>query len=116
MNEKPKYFGTMMSGTDALEFLDQIEKKIDFTREKKGYGELFGRMRERFAYQIDQAEPMKPKYHKDKRSVVHDYWTCRKCGCKISQGTIQDYCWKCGHALEWDSTRCLTGYKDGDSD
>ena len=104
-----------MSGTDALNFLDQIQKKIDFACEKIDK-ELFDRMRNRFEYQINQAEPVKLKYHKAKHGRAHDSWTCQNCGCGISHGVIQNYCWNCGHALAWDSPRCLTGYKNDDLD
>lgn len=104
-----------MSGEDALKLFDQIQTKIDFTCEKIDK-ELFDRMRNRFAYQINQAEPVKLKYHRGKHSRAHDYWTCQNCGCGISHGVIQNYCWNCGHALEWDSPRCLTGCKNDDLD
>lgn len=105
-----------MSGKDALNLLDQIQTKIDFTCEEKGYAESFRRMRNRFEYHIDQAEPVKLKYHKGKHSRAHDSWTCQNCGCGITHGVVQNYCWNCGHALEWDSPRCLTGYKSDDLD
>lgn len=106
-----KSFGTMMSGDDALKLLDQIRTQIDFRKQEKGFGELFDRMRNRFAYHIDQAEPVKPVFHKGKRSL-YDYWTCKNCGCGITHDVNQNYCWKCGHRIAWDSPRCLTGIHD----
>mgnify|MGYP006893962398 CR=1 FL=1 len=99
----------MISGREALEFLDQVYAKIDF--QDAGQEKLFCMMKNRFAYQISQAEPVKLKYHKGIHSSIHDYWTCQNCGCRITHSVIQEFCWNCGHAIEWDWPRCLTGKK-----
>lgn len=109
-----KSFGTMMRGEDALKLLEQICCEIDIKQHEKGFGELIDRMKNRFAYHIEQAEPVKLKYHKGKYGSKYDSWTCSNCGCEISYGVAQNYCWNCGHRLEWDSTRCLTGFRDDD--
>ena len=111
-NQVKKSFGTMMGGDDALKLLDQIYAKINPLKEEKGFLESFPRMRNRFAYHIDQAKPVKLKYHKGKYGSKYDSWTCQNCGCTITHGVIQNFCWNCGHRLAWDNPRCLTGYKE----
>lgn len=102
-----KHYGPMLGGRDALEFLSRVQEKIGVQEER--FVESFSRMKNRFEYQIDQAEPVKLKFHKGKSSSVHDYWTCQNCGCGITYGVIQNFCWNCGHAIEWEWPRCLTG-------
>ena len=59
----------------------------------------------RLEYHRNQAEGVKPKYHK--MDVIKDYYTCRNCGYRV---LIQDnFCPNCGYRIKWDSTRCLTG-------
>ena len=59
----------------------------------------------RLEYHRNQAEGVKPKYHK--MDVIKDYSTCRNCGYRV---LIQDnFCPNCGYRIKWDSTRCLTG-------
>lgn len=108
-----KSFGAMMSGNDALKLLDQIYAGIDFSKEEKGFEEKFDRMKNRFAYLVDQNKPVKLKYHKGKYGHRYDYWECTNCGCRITYEVIQNFCWNCGHRLEWDSPRCLTGKREG---
>lgn len=103
-----KHYGTMMGGKDALEFLDQVYKKISVQEE--GFEESFRRMKNRFECLIDQAAPVKLKYHKG-RSSLYDYWTCKNCGCEITHSVIQNFCWNCGHAIEWEWPACLTGQR-----
>lgn len=59
----------------------------------------------RLEYHRNQAEGVKPKYHK--MDVIKDYYTCRNCCYRV---LIQDnFCPNCGYRIKWDSTRCLTG-------
>lgn len=109
-----KSYGTMMSGKDALELLDQICSKIDLSKHEKGFEESLVRMRNRLTYHVDQASPVKLKYHKGMYGRKYDSWTCSNCGCGISYEVIQNYCWNCGHRLDWDSPRCLTGLHESD--
>lgn len=94
----------MVSGEDALNLLDQISHMIVFKdkKEEKEITESFIRMRNRFAYHIDQAAPVELKYHKGKYGSKYDSWTCRNCGCGITHGVVQNFCWNCGHRLAWD--------------
>ena len=105
-----KSFGAMVSGEDALNLLDQISHMIVLKekKEEKEITESFIRMRNRFAYHIDQAAPVELKYHKGKYGSKYDSWTCRNCGCGITHGVVQNFCWNCGHRLAWDNPRCLT--------
>lgn len=107
-----KSFGPMMNGKDVLELLEQICSEIDIEKHENGFEQLLDRMKHRFAYHIDQAEPVKLRYYKGIRGPVYDHWTCSNCGCLISYGVQQNYCWACGHSLEWDNPRCLTGVHD----
>ena len=107
-----KSFGTMMSGDDALKFLDQVESTIDFRKQNKQFSELFYRMKNRFAYHIAQASPVKPKFHKGIYSSKNNYWTCGNCGCVLRDGVTDNFCWNCGYKIEWENPRCLTGYHD----
>ncbi len=102
-----KYFGMMMGENDALELLEHICSKIKF--DNKQEVELFDRMKHRFEYLVDQAKPLKPKFHKGRNGKVFDYWTCRNCGREVEDGVGGNYCWNCGHKIAWDSIRCLTG-------
>lgn len=59
----------------------------------------------RLEYHRNQAEGLKPKYHKG--DCIKDYYTCRNCGFNVK---INDnFCPNCGYAIKWDSCRCLTG-------
>ena len=59
----------------------------------------------RLEYHRNQAEGVRPKYHKGQ--VMKDYYTCRNCGHGV---VINDnYCSECGYMIKWDSCRCLTG-------
>lgn len=109
-----KSFGPMLSGEDALNLLDQIFPKIVFKSRKEEYEitEAFRRARNRFAYHIDQASPVKPKYHKGMHGRKNDTWTCGNCGCGITYDVMQDFCSNCGHRLAWEHPRCLTGQQD----
>lgn len=109
-----KSFGTMVGGEEALNILDQIFPMIIFKnkKEEKEITEAFTRMRNRFAYHIDQAAPVKLKYHKGKYGSKYDSWTCGNCGCGITYSVGQNFCWDCGHRLAWDHPRCLTGLKE----
>ena len=110
-----KHYGAMMGGRDALAFLDRVYEQIDVQEE--GFEKSFDRMKNRFACLVDHAEPVKLKYHKG-RSRLYDYWTCQNCGCEITHSVIQNFCWNCGHAIEWEWPRCLTGQrrKEGGDD
>lgn len=61
-----KSFGTMMSGKDALKLLDKICSEIDIKKHEKEFGETLVQMKNRLAYHVDQASPVKLKYHKGK--------------------------------------------------
>ena len=108
-----KSFGTMVGGEEALNILDQIFPMVVFKNKKEEIEitELFTRMRNRFAYHIDQDAPVGLKYHKGKYGSKYDSWTCSNCGCGITYSVIQNFCWNCGHRLSWDNPRCLTGVK-----
>lgn len=58
-----------------------------------------------------------PKYHKGKS--INDWYTCGQCGSMLNKGAsddvLNDFCWKCGYRIKWDSCRCLTG-KRGDNE
>lgn len=104
-----KSFGPMVSEDEAMGLLNQICGEIDIHKKENGFGEKLGRMKNLFAYLADQAKPVSLKYHKGKYGRKYDYWTCRNCGCEITHGVVQNFCWNCGHRLAWDSPRCLTG-------
>lgn len=112
---RKKDFGTMIGGKDALNALDRFEAMIDFTHEKDLH-ELFDRMRNRFVYQIFQAEPLKPRFYKGKFGEKYDRYTCSGCGCELTHDVGQNYCWNCGHKVAWESPRCLTGKADAEID
>lgn len=59
----------------------------------------------RLEYHRDQAEGVKPKYHKG--ISIKNYYTCGNCGRTVD--IIDDFCGKCGYRILWDSIRCLTG-------
>lgn len=59
----------------------------------------------RLDYHRKQAIGERPKYHKG--MSIKDYYTCGNCGRNIE--IIFDYCPKCGYAIKWNTTRCLTG-------
>lgn len=121
-NRMSKSFGIMVGGEEALNILDRIFPMIVFENKKEEIEitELFARMRNRFAYHIDQDAPVGLKYHKGKYGSKYDSWTCSNCGCGITHSVIQNFCWNCGHRLDWDTPRCLTGVKkfgkDDDTD
>lgn len=59
----------------------------------------------RLEYHRNQADGVKPRYHKGQN--IKDYYTCGNCGNRVE--IVQDFCWKCGYRIKWDSIRCLTG-------
>lgn len=59
----------------------------------------------RLEYHRNQAEGIRPKYHKG--MYMKDYYTCGNCGKRVE--IIQDFCCGCGYRIKWDSIRCLTG-------
>ena len=59
----------------------------------------------RLEYHRNQAQGVKPKYHKG--MSIKDYYTCGNCGKRVE--IQQDFCWGCGYRIKWDSIRCLTG-------
>ena len=65
----------------------------------------------RMRYERDKAIPVKPKFHPGKYGHRYDSYTCGNCGTTIAQ-IWHNYCPKCGFAIGWDSTRCLTGVHD----
>lgn len=59
----------------------------------------------RLEYHRNQAEGVKPKWHRGKS--IKDYYTCGNCGRTVR---IEDnFCAGCGYHIKWDSVRCLTG-------
>lgn len=98
----------MMSGYDALKLLAKVVEIIESEKQYKGLHEDLIRMTHRFEYLVDQADPVRPKYHKGIYGKKYDNWTCGNCGCEINHDVVQNYCWNCGHAIKWDGTRCLT--------
>ena len=59
----------------------------------------------RLKYHGNQAEGVKPKWHKGQN--IRDYYTCGNCGRTVR---IEDnFCAGCGYRIKWDSVRCLTG-------
>ena len=59
----------------------------------------------RLEYHRNQAEGIRPKYHKG--MYMKDYYTCGNCGYRLDIGF--DFCPKCGYRIKWNSCRCLTG-------
>lgn len=106
-NYMKENYGLMMSENQSLELLEKIQTIIE--EEQNGeFLVLFDRMRNRFKYLAQNAKPIKVKYHKGVHGYKYDYWTCGNCGCRITYDVGQNFCWNCGHALKWDSPRCLT--------
>lgn len=62
-------------------------------------------IKNRLEYHRNQAEGVKPKYHKG--DCVKDWYTCRNCGVRVE--ITFNFCPGCGYRIRWDSTRCLTG-------
>lgn len=59
----------------------------------------------RLEYHRNQAEGLKPKYHKG--DSIKDWYTCRNCGVRVE--ITYNFCPGCGYRIRWDSCRCLTG-------
>ena len=59
----------------------------------------------RLEYHRNQAEGLKPKYHKG--DCIKDWYTCRNCGVRVE--ITYNFCPGCGYRIRWDSCRCLTG-------
>ena len=59
----------------------------------------------RLEYHRNQAEGVKPKWHRG--DSIKDYYTCGNCGFGVVVNN--NYCPNCGYMIKWDSCRCLTG-------
>lgn len=99
----------MMSDENAMLLLDQLMELIPENEEI--LKEKAIQMKNRFRYRIDQAKPVELKFHKGIHRPSCSYWTCSNCGCTITHKVVQNFCWNCGHAIKWNTIRCLTGYK-----
>ena len=59
----------------------------------------------RLEYHRNQAEGVKPKWHRG--DSIKDYYTCGNCGFGVIVNN--NYCPNCGYMIKWDTVRCLTG-------
>ena len=59
----------------------------------------------RLEYHRNQAEGVKPKWHRGES--IKDYYTCGNCGFGVVVNN--NYCPNCGYMIKFDSCRCLTG-------
>ena len=92
----------MMCGIDqAIEYLQECKP-----RSKDDDMPL--RIINRLKYVRDKDKGVKPKFHKGQYGHKFDYWTCGNCGATTRDSVLDNYCWKCGYAILWDSCRCLT--------
>lgn len=103
---------------EAIRYIKDIREIYEVGIEQNEKGEL---VINRLEYHRNQAEGVKPKYHKG--DCVKDWYTCRNCGVRVE--ITFNFCPGCGYRIRWDSTRCLTGLplvdaaeraKDGNSE
>ena len=81
-----------------------IDEAIQHIRENYE-GEWTGTVINRLEYHRNQAEGVKPKWHRGES--IKDYYTCGNCGRTVR---VEDnFCAGCGYRIKWDSCRCLTG-------
>lgn len=95
----------MMCGIDqACEYLSTLD------------GEMPERIINRLRYVQAKDNGVKPKFHKGIYGKKYDTWTCGNCGATTKDGVGDNYCRNCGYRILWDNPRCLTGYKDSESE
>ena len=87
---------------EAIRYIKDIREIYEVGIEQNEKGEL---VINRLEYHRNQAEGVKPKYHKG--DCVKDWYTCRNCGVRVE--ITFNFCPGCGYRIRWDSTRCLTG-------
>lgn len=87
---------------EAIRYIKDIREIYEVGIEQSEKGEL---VINRLEYHRNQAEGVKPKYHKG--DCVKDWYTCRNCGVRVE--ITFNFCPGCGYRIRWDSTRCLTG-------
>lgn len=76
-----------------------------FPEEEKGSNKYDSAIN-RFDYEIEKSKGKKPKFHKGAR--IDSWYTCGNCGSIIKGDVCDNFCWKCGYKIKWDSPRCLT--------
>ena len=67
---------------------------------------------ERKTKALKAEEGARPKYHKGQAGKKYDYYTCGNCGAQLVYAVVENYCHNCGYRQNWDSTRCLTKYRE----
>ena len=97
-----KDHGQMMGYSDAIRW---VEEHAPDSPEK---GHVLARMR----YERDKTIPVKPRFSKGVYGKKYDQWICGNCG-RWGIDVGFNYCPECGFEIGWNTTRCLTGYKDG---
>jgi DNA-directed RNA polymerase subunit RPC12/RpoP len=91
---------------EAIKYLETLEPKCKDD-------DMPERIINRLKYIQAKDEGVKPKFHKGRCGHKYDHWTCGNCGATTRDGVGDTFCRNCGYRILWDSTRCLTGTKEG---
>ncbi len=84
-----KNHGPMVGCNTAITWIENL-KGVDAVIQER----VIARMR----YEFDKDVPVKPRFHKGVCGRKNDYYTCGNCGAGISR--LDDYCSRCGFAIE----------------
>lgn len=91
--------GYMMSGLDAVEFLEMLPDNIPDEIKDDDFCEEYERMLNRVRYEVRKSVPVAPKVIKPPSGRYMSTYSCGQCGHDVKPH--EKYCPQCGREIKW---------------
>lgn len=92
--------GIMMSGIDAVEFLEMLPDNIPDEIKDDDFCDEYERMLNRVRHEVRQSVPVAPKITEPVSKGYSRFYNCGQCGFGI-RPDIYKHCPNCGRMIKW---------------